>query len=154
MCKNAFIKNKLFPFTDFEYLKEQQLKAAILKIYWEPQLNITRKNGHFKMTLFEFTQKPEKQMIDLITMDYKNGTNLWYSFDTTDYLTENGNVNFFLQKSPVKVNKNGKMMEFLPLGIVTQAQLVVYTKAENTFGTLAKSIKVKREAKRPRNKNK
>ena len=142
--KGHFIAS--FDHIDFEYLKTEKLLASVLKIYWQPGLTISRKNGQFKMTLFEFTQKPKKRTIDQITMDYKNGTNSWYSFDTTDYLEEqNQKVNFFLQKSPIKVNKNGQIMDLIPLGDIGQAQLVIYTHAQNT-------LRLKRDAKRSKNR--
>ena len=143
--KGHFIAS--FDHIDFNYLKNEKLLASVLKIHWQPGLNITRKNGQFKMTLFEFTPKAQKPMIDRITMDYKNGDSSWYSFDTTFYLEEpNPNINFFLQKSPIKVNKNGTIMDLIPIGDITQAQLVIYSHADNT-------LRPKRDVSRPKSKN-
>ena len=48
--KGHFIAS--FQNIDFEYLQSEKLLAGILKIFWDPNLDVTRKNGKFKMSLF------------------------------------------------------------------------------------------------------
>ena len=121
-----------FQGVDLQYLKNEKLLAAMLKIFWKPEPKVARNSGKFQMNLFEFKQsKAKKRMIDFTTLNYKNSTEDegWYNFDVTLFLEEQKDdfVKFYIQKAPVKVKKDGKSYNLLPLGDISDVQLVIYT---------------------------
>ena len=66
--------NKTSKFMDVIDLNHHMIKAAELKVFWDPNLTKIRSNGQFKMTVIDIVNKYKhiKFPTDVKTIPYKN----------------------------------------------------------------------------------
>ena len=66
--------NKTSKFMDVIDLNHHMIKAAELKVFWDPNLMKKRSKGQFKMTVFDIVNKYKhiKFPTDVKTIPYKN----------------------------------------------------------------------------------